>query len=456
MRAQASSPAIRRTGAVCYRIAVSDRSEATVADTCEFGSKRAAGVRSEYVSLSLRQINEFYEALQDAFTPFTFERMLYFQLNEKKSRFDGDGNFPTLLFRTIQAANSEGWWQPLVHAAFKANSTNEKLISFLRKYPEYDPGPREGKRALLEARMAALLEEQRLAAQQPDRSGGIKAGSQAAEVWEEIQQVDKELSLLQAATVEGRRRADWREHLPKINFKEAVEITQELILGCDSRCGALFLLPNSLSMGGEWCVARIRDMLGDWTQDFKHYPIEFTYRSQLDEESILSHIAHYLDVEPRPDDLDEYSRSIIRKICGSVQSGSIVFIELRGWELFYHMPDILRWFVDSFWVPLVRELPAIALESARVKFVVMVVSDLPVGELPPAYTCGRHEFDNEKVLELPLQKWSRDEIKEWLQYFSGWKAQDIEELAGTIYASSSRGLPALVYKALDKHLSAER
>ena len=409
------------------------------------------------MGLSLRQINEFYEALRDAFTPPAFEQMLYLQLKEKKSRFDGDGNFETAILRTIQIANNEGWWQLLIHAAVKANGGNEKLRDFVRKYPEYNPTQHEDKRALLAARMAALLEEQELTPRQPDQLGGLKAGSRAEDIWEEIRQVDKELSLLQGAVgAHVQRRSDWRAHLHKINFKEAVDITQELILNCDSRCGALFLLPNSLSMGGEWCVTRIRDMLEEWTLDLKHYQIEFTYRSQLDEKGLLDQIARYLNVEPLLGDPDEYSRSIIKKICGAVQSGSIVFIELRGWELFCHAPDMLKWFVNSFWVPLVRELPAIAREHARVKFVVMIVSDLPSEDVPPTHSCTRNEFNIEKVLQLPLQSWSLDEIKEWLEYFSGWKAQNIEELAGTIYAASSIGLPPLVYKALDRHLSAER
>jgi len=56
---------------------------------------------------------------------------------ERKSRFDGDGNFETAILRAIQIANSGGWWQPPVHAAVKANGGNEKLRDFLRKCPVY-------------------------------------------------------------------------------------------------------------------------------------------------------------------------------------------------------------------------------------------------------------------------------------------------------------------------------
>lgn len=313
----------------------------------------------------------------------------------------------------------------------------------------------------LEARKATLMREFTLTLQQIERTinevDRDRLNRQAKSIYQEFEQVEQELIQINASGInQNRQYLNWDFHIPRINFKEAVSTAQEIILNCNDHCAALFLVQNSFQMGGKWCVTRIRDLLNETTLDLKHYPAEFTPSSQLNEIGLLDLLARYVNVEPILDNLDQYSQQIVQKICGSVQSGSIVFIEVRGWEFLYDHPRILRWFINSFWIPLVRELPDINRIYRKVKFIMIIVADeiLPSECIPQSLSCSKEKFHVEKILELPLQNWSMDEIENWLGSYSRLKAQDINRLTKKVYGVSN-GLPALVYDALSKHLSVE-
>ena len=317
------------------------------------------------------------------------------------------------------------------------------------------------RKAILASRLATLAQDLTIANNQYNSTGNNlereRLKRQMDDILRQMQEAEEELKEFERGSVDPNRRfLNWHSTLPRINFKEAVAITSDVILECRSNCAALFLLQNGLSMGGKWCVERIRELLMETTLDFKPYDIEFTTSSQPNERGMLDMLARYVNVEPS-DDPVRYARAIIEKMHGSLQSGSVVFIELRGVELIYDPTQLLNWFVEHFWVPYVRELPRLSKMYSRLRIVVIISADepLPPNCVPAEISCTRDKFNSEKILELPLQNWTSDEIQEWLESYSGMNAQDILVLTRRIYNASSKGLPALVYQALAQHLPAE-
>jgi hypothetical protein len=398
----------------------------------------------------------------NAFTPDQFDRLLNYDLDVK--RYDiakVNGDYPTIVFEVIESAVRSEWMLDLVRAARKANSKNVMLQAFIKQHPEHKRILDEEKRRELEEKQAELWKQYNQAVQQSNsRIGNIERARAEAEpmrIYGLIEEVDEELTMLEAEQVRQTRQApNWHSNLPKIDFKEAVNLVQDIIINCSDQCSALFLIQNSLVMGGGWCASRIRELLDEATGDLKYYPVEFTFGSQLNEQGVLDLLGRYVDVEPTIDDLSLYSQTIIGKICGSLRSGNIVFIEIRGWEFIIDRMTLIEWFMKNFWAPLVRRLPMISKTQRRVKLVaVLVMDDQFITGTPPTLYSTKDEFHAEKILELPLQNWTSDEIQNWLETYSGLKAHEIDALVKKVYGASMNGLPQLVYDALSKHLPQE-
>jgi hypothetical protein len=64
-------------------------------------------------------------------------------------------------------------------------------------------------------------------------------------------------------------------------------------------------------------------------------------------------------------------------------------------------------------------------------------------QLPAALCCVADEFDAEKILPLELEHWSVDDIRDWLESYSGLPAWQIDQVADTIYDASD-GVPKIV------------
>jgi len=69
-------------------------------------------------------------------------------------------------------------------------------------------------------------------------------------------------------------------------------------------------------------------------------------------------------------------------------------------------------------------------------------------------------IDSRKVLEIPLEVWKKDDISKWLLDCSGSSCpptnltlDQIERMASSIYSSSSKGQPVIIYSQLKEQLS---
>lgn len=246
------------------------------------------------------------------------------------------------------------------------------------------------------------------------------------------------------------------EHLPMIDFQEAVEVVEGRfgISGVEG-AAAVFLMQNSRPMGGEWCLARIKSLLAMETHEVKHYPVGFSPGGQPDEWGFLHQLASHVNLGGEYDDISVYARDVIRKIADSLPPGCIAFIEVSRWDYVHPQERVLSWLINDFWVPFVRELPNIHRDRRRVRLVLMIVADslLPPALLDLPVCCkGPPDFHSERVIELALRNWTREEIKAWLEKYTNLEAPRIDRMLEVVYNSSNFGVPGLVRNALHDHL----
>lgn len=313
----------------------------------------------------------------------------------------------------------------------------------------------EMKRKQLLRRWATLEHELALAESQLEASNNAversRLKSQIEGIYEELEQVQSQLDSLQADNTPQRRYRGFKENLPKINFREAKRTIEHIIEELEG-CATLLLLQNSLPMGGEWCLEVIRRVLDDATDDFKRYPIVFSDGGGLDAPSVLHRIGAHLGLHVNSS-VEDYAREIIQTLCGSVQSGSIVYIELKQCD--YLTEPVFTWLLDHFWQPLAAQVPMIVQTHRRVKFIVVFVADatLPLDCFNEALCCSLDRFESGQALEVPLRPWTYKEIQVWLEQFSGRTGREVDKLATHIYKVSRAGEPHLVSILLEQSLS---
>lgn len=248
-------------------------------------------------------------------------------------------------------------------------------------------------------------------------------------------------------------RRRWKTHLRRLNFREVVEITEELLLNRSENSAALFLISNNHLMGGPWCVERIKELLELDTSDLNSYEIECVGR-QFSEMTILQSLGVYLNIKNLPDDREQAAQKLIKKLRGSVRSGSVRILEIHGWQFIHDFSEILVRFIRDFWIPLTKQLIELEGQFRKVRFVTIVIANAPLHEdaLPANLLCTRLDFQPEKILELPLQNWTLREIEEWLETYLRLSTEEITKLGEKLYNTSNSGLPLLVHDELARHL----
>ncbi len=258
----------------------------------------------------------------------------------------------------------------------------------------------------------------------------------------------------------------WEDSIAQIDFKKATKIFESVLQQFDEREGAaFFLLENSRTMGGKWCVNKLKKFLqykgGIWSRPYK---IGFPSWQQPTPDVFLSRLGEILGVERNSDNLEKYAQKIVDIICQSLEHGSIIFIDLNIYDLSYDN-QFLNWFINSFWRFLVGKLSIVRNKCPLVKFlaVVSVGSSVPRNSLSSENYCTKQKFDSEKILKLPLQKWTETEIRTWLKTYSGLYAsnvgrtdqeieQMIEQMAKSVY-QVTKGIPIEVYRELTEELT---
>ncbi|WP_178381642.1 hypothetical protein [[Phormidium ambiguum] IAM M-71] len=256
---------------------------------------------------------------------------------------------------------------------------------------------------------------------------------------------------------------NWQEKFTEIDFSKANLIINNVLNKIKNQEGAaLFFLQNSSSMKGDLCIKKLESQLKSMGHWYRPYILAFSPYQKVNQANFLNFLAENLGIDPYPIDLSIstseislYTNDVIRKICGSLCSGHILFIQV---DIYYLNPEnqFLNWFLNEFWCPLVRQLPELSQRHRLVRFVAVLAirGSLPKDCLPSSLYCKKQNLDREKFLELPLQKWKDKDIENWLINFSGLDShqsrgndEKFQQMAKTIY-EVTRGEPCKVYDEL--------
>ncbi|WP_129675770.1 hypothetical protein [Candidatus Chloroploca sp. Khr17] len=235
--------------------------------------------------------------------------------------------------------------------------------------------------------------------------------------------------------------------LCRIDFTQAIETFEVALRDMGTTGGAaLFLLQNSYAMGSRWLMQRIDGRLKEVIYPIHTVSIGFEVGMRHDEQGLLQRLGEWFAVHDHGDDHDHYMTSLIETICLSIRSKKVILLELSGW----HRAEerLLAWFVEHFWSRMVDALARfIAEHDLRRVYVLAVLvtnTQIPAETLRP-HLCPAGRFVSKQITCLPLEPWSVDDIRVWLESFSHLSSgQVIDQEADRIYASSINGTPRLV------------
>jgi hypothetical protein len=275
----------------------------------------------------------------------------------------------------------------------------------------------------------------------------------------EIKEVEQKLEQLDASNLNrNRRHLNFQQDLSKIDFDKARDQVNKLIR--DFRKGvnrnALLIVQDSRAMAGELCITEIRELLCGETGNFKHFIFEFFYGGRLDEIGLLEGLLEHLGIaftQNTQQAETEYIHKIIEKMCESLQGGSIIFLEIRRWNILSYQEEVLFWFVTQFWTRLITRLDAIAQTHPQVKFISMIVTDTKLSSQCLKSPALRSKENNLSILKLSLRKWKLEDIQRWLESYLGFKNPKSSQIAKSIYKSTKNGIPQEVCEELLKDFS---
>jgi inactive STAND/Effector-associated domain 9 len=249
----------------------------------------------------------------------------------------------------------------------------------------------------------------------------------------------------------------WEDNLYRIDFSKTTTSLNKVCQEIEYKEGAaLFLLKNSTSMGGKWCIKKIvkhLQSIGNWDP-----PVEFSFSSRpnINHIDFLYDIANKFDVKIDQDNEQQIINELIKKIYLALIGGGNIFMIQVDIPYLDAKSTFLDWFVNHFWCPLIQHIPLISQKSPLVKiFAVITVRGAVEKQcLPEILLCKKPPFAGDKILEIPLQKWTEQDICNWLINFSGlmlpavgMTRSNIESMAKSIY-QITRGQPIHVYGEL--------
>ena len=244
--------------------------------------------------------------------------------------------------------------------------------------------------------------------------------------------------------------------LPEIDFKELEETLLKIVdVQSKEGCAALLLFQKSSKMGGEWCAARIKNLLkGKRQVPFSHIPLVFQATDKAGAMMLLHRLGEYCGMNYGSLDLLNFARQVTQTLCGSLQAGSVMLIECHRSEYLLDDPGISRWLVEEFWGELLRELAKAANKFPKIKLILLLFVDgtLPPNAIADELQCTLENYQKHKLLEIPLTPWNRDDIYDWIVDYSGLlglENADLVRRTDKIY-NATDGLPGLVVHELLK------
>lgn len=263
--------------------------------------------------------------------------------------------------------------------------------------------------------------------------------------------------------LEKRDNPDLLEKIHYINFTKIVYKFKRLLEVWGRKGGAFVLvLQDSHAMAGDLLVKRLKDELSGQASEFKYFPVGFSGDNELNEMGLLRRLSKYLGVDNESNNIDELLTIVVERICDSLQTRSVVFLEITQW---HNLPSqekvqakVFSWLCDEFYPKLAAKLSEAVSKKLwrRVYIFMLVVSDEDLPEECMQMTCPfLHEEQDiaggksKKIFEVSLENWSREDIEYWLE-FTGLPDEQLEDKASRLYRRGRNGIPLIVRDAIEK------
>jgi hypothetical protein len=297
----------------------------------------------------------------------------------------------------------------------------------------------------------------------------VQAKQRAGEIEREMDEIDKKLRALLAAPRDAARQDDpgpdpaqvhdqVRSQLYRIDFRQ-VERAVTRVLDGDAALGraGLLLFQRGSSMSGRLCAERVTHLLKSRSNGlFRDFSFEFQPGDRNDSAALLRHLARDLNLDLDGRSAAEQVSLVSEGLCGSLQSGSIALLTVGACDLLTRdAPTALQWLATDFWPRLLSDLGRVARGlPAGVTVIALLFFDagLPTGALSREYRCTASKPHRDKLLEIKLRSWTRQEVADWLAAWGmpGQPAKAITAVVDHIMHISD-GRPYLIENELLKY-----
>jgi hypothetical protein len=271
-----------------------------------------------------------------------------------------------------------------------------------------------------------------------------------------IERMKAELDELEGRLKQGEP-PNLQEKLHYIDFRDAVKSFRAL-LDCSGKEGGVsfFVVPNSRNMAGELLMKRLKEELKN-DANLTPCPVRFSGCIELNEIGLLREISRYFGVESNVSDLDGLLDDVVERICASVQTRSIVLLEISEWHRLPIQEQVFSWLCDDFYSRLDSKFfRSVSSKWRRVHIFVVIISDefisdeclrvtRPLSSISQNNAIAR----GERIFNIALENWSQEDIENWLE-FTGLPDGSLENAASRLYTRSVSGIPLLVQDALER------
>ena len=243
-----------------------------------------------------------------------------------------------------------------------------------------------------------------------------------------------------------------------IDFERALETFRKITSQFNKEgYVALFFMEKSFINLGDLCLKRLRDNLASETYNIhrQHFrPCSVTY-TLGNLEGVIQGIAEFFNVKREEMTIE----LVINKIGNSLQNNSVLFIQINC-DITdpSDIDPLIPWFINVFWKPLIEKVNEVAKDYEGIKVVAVIISKTSLNsrflkeELSCYYNSKRGVFSRDKLVKIPLGKWGKKDIIQWLSKYGNPRLKRTEKntIAEKIYNATDRGTPLAVYSALQQ------
>ena len=248
------------------------------------------------------------------------------------------------------------------------------------------------------------------------------------------------------------------KNLRNIDFEKALETFKRITSQFNKEGDvALFFMEKRLINQGDLFLQKLKNDVASETynihrQSFNSHRVIYTSGNL---EGVIQRIAEKFNINKKEMTIE----LVINKIGDSLQNNSVLFIEIDcDISEPSDIDQLIPWFINVFWKPLREKVNEVAKDYEGIKVVAVIISDLLLNsrfskeELSCYYNRSKKVFPRDKLVKIPLEKWTKRDIIKWLNTHANpsLKTTEKNRIAEKIYNATEKGTPIAVYSALQQ------